>query len=161
MYYQEFYKEMLVKGGLATKNTDKAFLDTDGDPTTTDANTATGFPTRGYTMCRPDKLIFVDKVGSNTSTTTKDGNVWESGSTTGDLLVAILESIDKLGVLETRRKQKQSAIDAMETGKRVTAGCLVASGLHALGPDLLKDIADRDRVWDEEDECEKIQKEIR
>lgn len=70
--YQEVYEEM-VKGGIATKNTDKEeVLNTDGEPTT-DANTATGLPTR-YTMCRPDKLIFVDEVGSNTSTT-KDGNV--------------------------------------------------------------------------------------
>ena len=69
--YQEVYEEM-VKEGVATKNTDEEVLITDGGPTT-DANTATGLPTR-YTMCRPDKLIFVDEVGSNTSIT-KDGNV--------------------------------------------------------------------------------------
>ncbi|KAI2506247.1 hypothetical protein MHU86_8182 [Fragilaria crotonensis] len=442
--YQEVYEEM-VKGGIATKNTDEAILNTDGEPTTTDSNTATGLPTR-YTMCRPDKLVFVDEVGSNTSTT-KDGNVggekflcaaesrpqvraatkdshftvlgfttatgvplmcaiifaskklheswvfgfdasatWvgddkdlqgnagmgkplpmgptcnvngievptfccssESGSITGDLLVAMLTSIDKLGVFdrsdgvapfllldghgsrfdlkflryintnttkwnacigvpygtsywqvgdsteqngcfkmaltkhkrnllrrkeecrsefaiekidivylvhqawlqsfarvesnkkaiadrgwnpltyncllhpeilatkyqhnttgasnieqsatsptslaiteklnlsqglagsyidaivetrmrddacngvnldEIRRKQKQSAIDAMETGKRITAGRLVASGSHALGPDLFKKIADREMVRDEE-ECEKVRKKIR
>ncbi|KAI2505380.1 hypothetical protein MHU86_9086 [Fragilaria crotonensis] len=60
---------------------------------------------------------------------------------------------------EIRRKQKQSAIDAMETGIRVTAGRLVASGSHALGPDLFKKMADREMVRDEE-ECKKIQKKI-
>ena len=69
--YQEVYEEM-VKGGIATKQIDEAVLNIDGE-STTDANTATGLATR-YKMCRPDKLIFVDEVGSNTSTT-KDGNV--------------------------------------------------------------------------------------
>jgi hypothetical protein len=43
---------------------------------------------------------------------------------------------------EICRKQKQSAIDAMETGKQFTTGRLVASGLHLLGTDLFKKVAD-------------------
>ncbi len=62
----------MVKAGIAIKQTDKVCLNTDGEMTT-NKNTATGLPTR-YIMCKPDKLIFVDEVGLNTSTT-KDGNV--------------------------------------------------------------------------------------
>ena len=69
--YNEVYEEM-VKAGIAINQTDKVCLNTDGEMTT-NKNTATGLPTR-YIMCKPDKLIFVDEVGLNTSTT-KDGNV--------------------------------------------------------------------------------------
>ncbi|KAI2504990.1 hypothetical protein MHU86_9433 [Fragilaria crotonensis] len=68
--YREVYEEM-VKGGIATKQTDEIFLNRDGEPT--NENAASGLPT-SYMMQHPDKLIFVDEVGSNTSTT-KDGNV--------------------------------------------------------------------------------------
>ncbi len=69
--YNEMYEEM-VKAGIAIKQTDEVCLNTDGEMNT-NKNTATGLPTR-YIMCKPDKLIFVDVVGSNTSRT-KDGNV--------------------------------------------------------------------------------------
>ena len=69
--YREVYEEMF-KGGIATKHTDKVYLSIDGE-ITANASSATGLPTR-YMISRPDKLIFVDEVGSNTSTT-KDGNV--------------------------------------------------------------------------------------
>ena len=68
--YREVYEEM-VKGGIATKQPDEIFLNSNGDPT--DENSASGLPTK-YVMQHPEKLIFVDEVGSNTSTT-KDGNV--------------------------------------------------------------------------------------
>ncbi|KAI2490799.1 hypothetical protein MHU86_23764 [Fragilaria crotonensis] len=68
--YREVYEEM-VKGGIATKQTDEIFLNRDGEPT--NENAASGLPT-SYMMQHPDKVIFVDEVGSNTSTT-KDGNV--------------------------------------------------------------------------------------
>ncbi|KAI2501029.1 hypothetical protein MHU86_13441 [Fragilaria crotonensis] len=68
--YREVYEEM-VKGGIATKQTDEIFLNRDGEPT--NENAASGLPT-SYMMQHPDKIIFVDEVGSNTSTT-KDGNV--------------------------------------------------------------------------------------
>ena len=61
---------------------------------------------------------------------------------------------------EVRRKQIRSAIDAMETGKRVTTGCLVASGSHLLGTDVFKEVADQEMARDEQ-ECEKVQKKIR
>jgi hypothetical protein len=54
------------------KTSDEVYLNIHGD-VITNASSATGLPTR-YTMCRPDKLIFVDEVESNTLTT-KDGNV--------------------------------------------------------------------------------------
>ncbi len=57
--------------GIATKHSDEIFLNSDGDPT--DEKSARGLPTK-YTMQHPEKLIFVDEVGSNASTT-KDGNV--------------------------------------------------------------------------------------
>ena len=68
--YRGVYEEM-VKGGIATKQPDEIFLNSDGDPT--DEKSASGLPTK-YTMQHPEKLIFVDEVGSNTSTT-KDGNL--------------------------------------------------------------------------------------
>jgi hypothetical protein len=70
--YQEVYEE-IVKGGIAVKNTDKEVLNAVGESAADTDAAAFGLPTR-YRMCRPDKLIFVDEVGSNTSTT-KDGNV--------------------------------------------------------------------------------------
>ena len=62
---------------------------------------------------------------------------------------------------EIRCKQIQTALDAIEKGKRITAGNLVASGLHALsGPDVLKNTSERE-MREEEQECMKVQKNIR
>ncbi len=62
---------------------------------------------------------------------------------------------------EIRRRQIQTALDAMEKGKRSTAGNLVASESHALsGADVLRNVTERE--WrKEETECEKVQKKIR
>ena len=84
----------------------------------------------------------------------------------GTLIDAIVETrmrddaCNGVSLEEVRRKQKRSAIDAMETGKRVTTGCLVASGSHLLGTDVFKEVADQEMARDEQ-ECEKVQKKIR
>lgn len=73
--YDEIYKEM-EKGGIAARieGEDGVFLDGEGKQLKDDeADAAMGLRTK-YLMQRPDRLVFVDEVGSNTSTT-KDGNV--------------------------------------------------------------------------------------
>ena len=69
--YDGIYKEM-TRGGIASKLFTAVYLDKQGEIVETKEE-AFGLPTK-YMMSRPDKLIFVDEVGSNTSTT-KDGNV--------------------------------------------------------------------------------------
>lgn len=69
--YNEVYNEM-VKGGIATELATEVFLDKQGKIVET-AEESFGLPTK-YMMQRPDKLLFVDEVGSNTNTT-KDGNI--------------------------------------------------------------------------------------
>ena len=72
--YDEVYKE-LVKGGIATKlaETEGAILFNKKGDIVEKTEDAFGLSTR-YIMNRPDKLIFVDEVGSNTNTS-KDGNI--------------------------------------------------------------------------------------
>jgi hypothetical protein len=61
---------------------------------------------------------------------------------------------------EIRRKQRQTALDAIDAGKRITAGLLAASGSHGLGTDVFKKVEDREMERAEQ-ECEKVQKKIR
>lgn len=70
--YQEVYEEM-VTGGIAVKLDDKVWLSMNGETVDKDDTSAFGLPT-SYKIIRPDKMLFVDEVGSNTSQT-KDGNV--------------------------------------------------------------------------------------
>ncbi len=69
--YDEVYSAM-VETSIASKLDTKVMLDKSGE-IVEHAEEAFGLPTQ-YIIQRPDKLVFVDKVGSNTSTT-KDGNV--------------------------------------------------------------------------------------
>ena len=69
--YDEVYSEM-VKGGIAVKYDDSSWVSKDGKRLNNDTN-AFGLPT-AFNIVRPDKLLFVDEVGSNTSQS-KDGNV--------------------------------------------------------------------------------------
>ncbi len=69
--YDGIYKKM-TRGGIASKLSTAVYLDKQGKIVETKEE-AFGLPTR-YMMSRPDELVFVDKVGSNMSTT-KDGNV--------------------------------------------------------------------------------------
>jgi hypothetical protein len=72
--YDEVYKE-LVKAGIASMlpaTEDSKHFNKKGE-IVHETNDAFGLPTR-YIMKRPDKLIFVDEVGSNTNTS-KDGNI--------------------------------------------------------------------------------------
>ncbi|KAI2505381.1 hypothetical protein MHU86_9087 [Fragilaria crotonensis] len=62
----------MAETGIASKLNKKFMLDKSGE-TVEHKTEAFGLPT-DYMMRRPDKLVFVDEVGSNTSTT-KDGNV--------------------------------------------------------------------------------------
>ena len=69
--YDEIYERMANRG-IASKVNRKLLLSKDGE-IVEHRHEAFGLPTE-YMMQRPDKLLFVDEVGSNTSTT-KDGNV--------------------------------------------------------------------------------------
>jgi hypothetical protein len=69
--YDGIYKEMSW-GGIANKLSTAVYLDKQGKIVKMKGE-AFGLPTK-YMMSRPDKRVFVDKVGSNTSTT-KDSNV--------------------------------------------------------------------------------------
>ena len=69
--YDHIYEAMVMKG-IASKVDTKVLLDKEG-LIVEDREDAFGLPTQ-YLLQRPDKLIFVDEVGSNTSTT-KDGHV--------------------------------------------------------------------------------------
>jgi hypothetical protein len=69
--YDGIYREM-ARGGIANELAKAVFLDKQGEIVETKEE-AFGLPTK-YMISRPDKLVFVDEVGSNTSTT-KDGNV--------------------------------------------------------------------------------------
>ena len=69
--YEEVYKQM-VACGIASKVDRKVHVDKSGNIVEFEAD-GYGLPTQ-YLMQRPDKMLFVDEVGSNTSTT-KDGNV--------------------------------------------------------------------------------------
>ena len=72
--YDEVYNE-LVKGGIATKlaDTEGATLFNKKGVIVEKTEDAHGLATQ-YIMNRPDKLIFVDEVGSNANTL-KDGNI--------------------------------------------------------------------------------------
>jgi hypothetical protein len=69
--YNGIYKEM-ARGGIASELSTAAYLNKQGKIVETKEESF-GLPTK-YIIHRPDKLVFVDEVGSNTSTT-KDGNV--------------------------------------------------------------------------------------
>jgi hypothetical protein len=69
--YKEVYNEM-VKGGIAVKLPSNVFLNKNGDQVQ-EVKDSFGLPTRCI-LQYPDNLLFVDEVGSNTSTS-KDGNV--------------------------------------------------------------------------------------
>jgi hypothetical protein len=69
--YEEVYKQM-VECGVASKVSTKVHVDKSGSIVESESD-GFGLPTQ-YLMHRPDKVLFVDEVGSNTSTT-KDGNV--------------------------------------------------------------------------------------
>ena len=76
--YAHIY-EAMVEHGIALKcNTTKVKLDKAGEIVVEHSDEAFGLATH-YLIQRPDKLIFVDEVGSNTCTTkaTKDGHVGE------------------------------------------------------------------------------------
>ena len=73
MKYREVYREM-VKGGIAVRLDDKVFMSKEGREAVEENNAnRLGLATR-YKVVRPDRLLFVDEVGSNTSQT-KDGNL--------------------------------------------------------------------------------------
>ena len=69
--YDEVYKEMACSG-IANELETTVYLNKVGEIVETKEE-AFGLPTK-FMISRPDKLLFVDEVGSNTSTT-KDGNV--------------------------------------------------------------------------------------
>jgi hypothetical protein len=69
--YEGVYEEMAERG-IASKLDTKVWVDKKGSIVEHEAE-GFGLPTQ-YLMQRPDKLLFVDEVGSNTSTT-KDGNI--------------------------------------------------------------------------------------
>ena len=72
MMYCEVYKEM-VKGGIAVRLDNKVCMTKEGETVEENDANRLGLATR-YKVVRPDRLLFVDEVGSNTSQT-KDGNV--------------------------------------------------------------------------------------
>lgn len=72
MMYHKVYKEM-VKGGIAVSLDDKVYMTKEGETVEENDVNRLGLATR-YKVVRPDRLLFVDEVGSNTSQT-KDGNV--------------------------------------------------------------------------------------
>ena len=69
--YDGIYHEMACSG-IANELATPVFLNKEGEIVETKEESF-GLPTK-YIISRPDKLLFVDEVGSNTSTT-KDGNV--------------------------------------------------------------------------------------
>ena len=69
--YEQVYKEM-VAGGIAVEFPNKEWLNKEG-VVVLEEKDALGLQTK-YNLIRPDRLLFVDEVGSNTSQT-KDGNV--------------------------------------------------------------------------------------
>ena len=69
--YDHIYEAMVLHG-IASKVDTKVLLNKEGS-IVEEPTEAFGLPTQ-YLLQRPDKLIFVDEVGSNTSTT-KDGHV--------------------------------------------------------------------------------------
>ena len=69
--YEQVYKEM-VAGGIAVELPNKEWLNKEG-VVVLEEKDALGLQTK-YNLIRPDRLLFVDEVGSNTSQT-KDGNV--------------------------------------------------------------------------------------
>ena len=69
--YEQVYKEM-VAGGIAVDFPKKECLNKEG-VVVLEEKDALGLQTK-YNLIRPDRLLFVDEVGSNTSQT-KDGNV--------------------------------------------------------------------------------------
>ena len=69
--YEGVYKEM-AECGIASRLETKVRVDKKGSIVELEEESF-GLPTK-YLMQRPDKLLFVDEVGSNTSTT-KDGNI--------------------------------------------------------------------------------------
>lgn len=68
--YNHIYDAMVTKG-IASKVNRKVLLNKEGS-IVEHPEDAFGLPTQ-YLLQRPDKLIFVDEVGSNTSTTTSEG----------------------------------------------------------------------------------------
>ena len=73
MMYREVYKDM-VKGGIAVRLLDnKVFMSKEGEAVEENDANRLGLATR-YKVVRPDRLLFVDEVGSNTLQT-KDGSV--------------------------------------------------------------------------------------
>ena len=68
--YKDVYKEM-VAGGVARRNPSKQWYSKEG--LVVEEQEAFGLASE-YELIRPDRLLFVDEVGSNTSQT-KDGNV--------------------------------------------------------------------------------------
>jgi hypothetical protein len=70
--YDGIYKEM-TRGEIASNLSTAVYLDKQGKIVKTKEE-AFGLPTK-YLMSRPDKLVFVDKVGSNTSTTKHTSNI--------------------------------------------------------------------------------------
>ena len=81
--YNEIYEQMVEKG-IAIKLLQKRFLSKGGEVVENEEE-AFGLPTE-YELIRPDRLIFVDEVGSNTLQT-KDGNVGGRSSCVARVLV--------------------------------------------------------------------------
>jgi hypothetical protein len=69
--YNEVYEAMVAEG-IAVRLESPTFFDK-SDHIIKDERNAFGLPTK-YFLLRPDKLLFVDEVGSNTSQV-KDGNI--------------------------------------------------------------------------------------
>ena len=64
--YEQVYKEM-VAGGIAVESPKKECLNKEG-VVVLEEKDALGLQTK-YNLIRPDRLLFVDEVGSNTSQT--------------------------------------------------------------------------------------------
>jgi hypothetical protein len=58
-----------------------------------------------------------------------------------------------------QQKRVQSALDAISSKKRYTAGLHVAAGRYLMGPDVLTNVSDR-KAEQEEKECQKVNKKI-
>jgi hypothetical protein len=63
----------MVACGIASKVDGKVRVDKSGNIVEFEAD-GFGLPTQ-YLMQRPDKMLIINEVGSNMSTTTKDGNL--------------------------------------------------------------------------------------
>ena len=69
------------------------------------------------------------------------------------------DSWNGINLEESRRKRKQTALDAIAAKKRYTAGLHVAAGRFLLGPEVLVSLQERKKQQDQQ-QCERQEKRV-